>query len=116
MQASQRLRLLSGHTLCLFRRICYAVTIAVLVWLFYSRGGPLRVIAMVLDFPVALASLVLNEARLVTGIDLFFGRGVGEFMSSDQVLLWHMRATVLVYVPLFYLAAALGGWLARARE
>ena len=91
----------SSHLGTLLRRISYAVSIAVLTWLIYDRSG-LQIPAFILDLPVAVAGRLTGGFRAFTGIALIFNRGVGEFMTSDRILLWHLRATILVYVPLFY--------------
>ena len=92
----------TGWLVTLIRRICYAATIAVLTWLLASRSGLPRMVAMILDFPVAALGAISGGLKVLKGIDLFFGRGVGEFMSREEILLWHLRASLFVYVPLFY--------------
>ncbi len=86
----------------LARRVSYAVTIAVITWLTFDRGSVLQVLALVLDLPVAVVGRVTGDWRWTKGIDLIFGRGVGEFMPIDQMFVWHLRATVLAYLVLFY--------------
>ena len=60
--------------------------------------------AIVLDYPVALAGLVLPPH--LQGIDLFFARGAGHNMEPLTILVWHLRAAVLVYVGLLYIPNA----------
>ena len=85
----------------LLRRVSYAVSIAVFVWLFHYGCGVLEYPAVLLAFPVSVACK-LTGWDWVTGIRLFFGCGVGEWMSTQTEFAWHLRATIVVYVPLFY--------------
>lgn len=82
-------------------RVCIAITVAFITWTLASRGAPLHAIATILDVPVALTTRFI-PLRAFKGIDLLFGGGVGEFMPTDEVLLWHVRASILTYVPLLY--------------
>lgn len=57
-------------------------------------------VARVLDFPVAVAGLATSP--YLAGIDMFFGKGVGEFMRPDEILRWHLELAIPVYLALFY--------------
>jgi hypothetical protein len=87
------------------RRICYATTIAVATWVLAYRGGIWLSIAKVLDIPIAVSSALTERVACLKGMDLIFGRGAGEFLGRDEILLWHLRASVLVYVALSYVPA-----------
>ena len=102
----------------LCNRVAYASLLGVYVWLGATTPslwsiGPLRLLTRVCDFPVALAGLVVPAHPLF--IDLFFGRGIQEwaFVSPPQVLLWHLRVSIPVYVLLFYALGQIASALRR---
>lgn len=99
--------------------VCYTVTIAVTTWACADRVG-VHVLAAVLDFPVAAVTAVVEATRWrwlswLVGIDLWFGGGVGEYMPQDEILLWHLRASLVVYPALFGLALLLKRVVTRRR-
>ena len=106
VESSVRYSVLYFAALRQLRSLTYVVTAAVVVWLFHDHGPVLRFPALILDFPVALAGRILPGCEWVTGIDMFFGMGVGEWMPSETQLVWHLRASIVVYYPLFW---AVGG-------
>jgi hypothetical protein len=110
----------------LVHRLAYSILIGLITYLLanlplYEKGEPISIGAHVLvlvlyflDFPIAVVSRL--DIPYLAGIDLFFGHGVGEFMSPLEVLTWHLRLTILVYVPLFYLPKLLRAGVERWRQ
>jgi hypothetical protein len=103
----------------LSHRVACATLIGIYTWLFsylpYSATPRLLGdLAYIFDFPVAAASLVLPFP--FKGIDLFFGRGVGEFMSKETLLFWHLRVAIPVYVLLFYVPNLIKGGFGLIRK
>ena len=112
-------RLLPG----LAHRLAYSLLAGLLTFVgaiipFDRYQGLMHFIGRVLDFPVAVAGLVTSP--FLTGIDLFFGQGVGEFMKPDEILRWHLQLAVPVYLALFYTPVAIRAlcraWRARRRR
>jgi hypothetical protein len=107
-------------------RVAYAVLFAFIIYFgarlpLYDNGqvisfgaGALVFFAHILDVPIALVSLL--DMPYLAGLDLFFGHGVGEFMTSTEVLTWHVRLSILVYVPLFYLPQLVRALVRRMRQ
>ncbi|NLH10890.1 MAG: hypothetical protein GX464_06025 [Holophagae bacterium] len=94
-------RLLFG----LANRLAYSLLAGLLTFVgalipFDRYQGVMHLVARVLDFPVALAGLVTSPH--LAGIDMFFGKGIGEFMKPDEILRWHLQLAVPVYLSLFY--------------
>jgi hypothetical protein len=100
----------------LVHRVAYATLFAGATW--YACGYPnafrsnpalQKAVCYGLDYPIAVIGRVTAPYR---GIDVFFDRG-GEwcdFCSAQQVLWYHVRFAVPVYVVLFYLPT-LALWL-----
>src|SRR4051794_973604 len=91
-------------------RVVYATLFALLAWHactwpFSNSIVQRRVATAVcytLNFPTAIIGRVTSPYR---GIDVFFDRG-GEwcdFCSAQQVLWYHVRFAIPVYVVLFYI-------------
>ena len=53
------------------------------------------------NWPVAMVTQL--HIPYWVGLDAFYGRGVGEFMGPGEMLIWHMRVAVPVYMAIFYL-------------
>ncbi|HPD11695.1 MAG TPA: hypothetical protein PLN56_11975 [Methanoregulaceae archaeon] len=93
----------------LLHRVAYSLLAGLLTFVgalfpFDRYQGVVSFITHVLDFPVAVAGLFTSP--YLAGIDLFFGRGVGEFMKPDEILRWHLQLAVPVYLVLFYAPTA----------
>ncbi len=86
----------------LARRTSYAVSIGLFILVFSDSLTVLYNVALVLDFPIAVVGRLLLDLDWVQGKDMFFGLGVSEWQSHDTRLFWHLRATIIVYLPFFY--------------
>src|ERR1700693_3203728 len=77
-------------------RVAYATLIGLSTWVMalfpigLEKSRVMTALVVVLDYPVAAAGPLLPHA--FQGIDLIFRRGVGEFMSAEEVWRWHLRA------------------------
>jgi len=88
----------------ILRRVCYVTTWAYLTWLLSMHPGPLLVVARLLDFPAAILFVVAKAAHLplFEGLDLCFGSNHWDFVTPAQELILHVRASVLLFVPLTF--------------
>jgi hypothetical protein len=100
-------------------RLAYATALGFLSWAFavlpYGRHPGIQAfLARLLDFPIAVAGLVLPD--WLSGIDLFFGGSFGHWLRYDETLWLHLRAAIPVYVFLFYLPNLLKGGIGLLRR
>lgn len=106
----------------LSHRIVYALVIALAAW--HACTWPfgesatqrktVQTVCYACNFPTAVIGRVTAPYR---GIDVFFDRG-GEwcdFCSPQQVLWYHIRFAVPVYVVLFYIPT-IALWILRRRR
>jgi hypothetical protein len=63
----------------------------------------------VFNLPVAMVSWL--GIPYVVGIDVYRFRGVGEFMGPGEMLLWHLRVAVPLFLALLYLPARVRSFL-----
>ena len=113
---------LRGHLIGFVHRVVYATLFALFAWHActwpFGESGAQRKIATAVcyafNFPTAIVGRVTAPYR---GMDPFFDRG-GEwcdFCSPQQVLWYHVRFAVPVYVALFYVPT-LALWIVRKRR
>jgi hypothetical protein len=60
-----------------------------------------RFLCYTFDLPVSLITWI--GIPYVAGADVWFQRGVGEFMPVWEMLGWHMRVAIPLYTAIFYL-------------
>jgi hypothetical protein len=98
-----------SYAVGLVHRVIYATLFAMLGWYsclfppgFPRQAGVQRGLCYALTYPLAVIGRLTEPYR---GLDVFFGQG-GEwcdFCTAQQVLWYHIRFAVPVYVVLFYL-------------
>jgi len=93
-----------GAALTFLRRGCYITTWAYVTWLLSRHPGWLFAVAKLLNVPAAPIFLAANSAHLplLGGMDLWFGSSRWGFLTPDEQVVIHVRASVLVFLPLSY--------------
>ena len=66
------------------------------------------------NWPVSLVTRL--QIPYFVGLDVFGYRGVGEFMSIGEMLIWHMRVAVPTFLAIFYLLRLLALAVQRLRR
>ena len=64
-------------------------------------------IGYVFDLPVALVTWL--GIPYVAGVDVYRFEGVGEFIGAGEMLVWHLRVAVPLYLALLYLPGVVVG-------
>src|SRR5216684_4352318 len=104
-------------------RLAYATLFSGMTW--YACGFPSafgkyvalqKVVCYTLNYPVALVGHFTDPIR---GMDMFFDNGGGstwcDFCTMQQLLWYHLRFSVPVYIVLFYLPT-LALWIIHKRR
>lgn len=98
------------------RRVCYITTWAYATWLLSRHVGALFALAKLFNLPAAPVFLAANAVHLPLfgGMDLWFGSNHWGFLTPDEQVVLHVRASLLVFVPLSYAIGLLRRRIAKA--